>query len=49
MRLPDINDKMPIWGGDGAGTTPEAFAVKFKEDIARYARVIKQANIPPAD
>ncbi len=49
VRLPDINDKMPVWGGDGAGTTPEAFAAKFKEDVARYARVIKQANIPPAD
>lgn len=49
VRMPDINDKMPIWGGDGAGTTPEVFAAKFKEDVARYARVIKQANIPPAD
>ena len=49
VRMPDINDKMPIWGGDGAGTTPEAFAAKFKEDVARYARVIKQANIPLAD
>ncbi len=49
VRMPDINDKMPIWGGDGAGTSPEAFATKFKEDVARYARVIRQANIPPAD
>ena len=49
VRMPDINDKMPVFGGDAAGTTPEAFAVKFKDDIARYARVIKQANIPPAD
>jgi len=49
VRMPDINDKMPIWGGEGAGTTPEVFAAKFKEDLARYARVIKQANIPLAD
>lgn len=49
VRMPDINDKMPLWGGDGAGTTPEAFAAKFKEDIARYAKVIKMANVPPAD
>jgi tripartite-type tricarboxylate transporter receptor subunit TctC len=49
VRLPDINEKMPLWGGDGAGTTPEVFAAKFKEDIARYAKVIKQANVPPAD
>jgi tripartite-type tricarboxylate transporter receptor subunit TctC len=49
VRMPDINEKMPVWGGDAAGTTPEAFAAKFKEDIARYAKVIKQANVPPAD
>ena len=49
VRMPDINDKMPVFGGDAAGTTPEAFAAKFREDLARYAKVIKQANIPPAD
>ena len=49
VRMPDINDKMPVWGGDAAGTTPEAFAAKFKEDVARYARVIKQANVPLVD
>jgi tripartite-type tricarboxylate transporter receptor subunit TctC len=49
VRMPDINDKMPAWGGDGAGTTPEAFSAKFKEDVARYARVIKQANVPLVD
>ncbi|MFM9969505.1 MAG: Bug family tripartite tricarboxylate transporter substrate binding protein [Burkholderiales bacterium] len=49
VRLPDINEKMPVWGGDGAGTTPEAFGAKFRDDVARYAKVIKAANIPPAD
>jgi len=49
VRMPDINDKMPAWGGDGAGTTPEQFGAKFREDVARYAKLIKQINVPPAD
>ncbi len=49
VRLPDIRDRMPAWGGDSAGTTPEEFAAKFQEDVARYGRVIKQAHVPPVD
>ena len=36
-------------GGDGAGTTPEQFGAKFREDVARYAKLIRQINLPPAD
>ena len=49
VRLPDIRARMPVWGGDSAGTTPEEFGAKFREDIARYAKVIKQAKVPPVD
>jgi tripartite-type tricarboxylate transporter receptor subunit TctC len=49
VHMPDINDKMPVWGGDGAGTTPEQFGAKFREDVARYAKLIRQINLPPAD
>ena len=49
VKLPDIDSKMPVFGGEGAGTTPEAFSVKFRDDIARYAKVIKMANVPLVD
>jgi tripartite-type tricarboxylate transporter receptor subunit TctC len=49
VRLPDIRERMPVWGGDSAGTTPEEFGAKFREDIARYAKIIKQAKVPPVD
>jgi tripartite-type tricarboxylate transporter receptor subunit TctC len=49
VRLPEIIEKMPVWGGESAGTTPEAFAAKYRDDIARYARIIKSANVPLAD
>ncbi len=49
MRMPDIREKVPAWGGEPAGTTSEEFTAKFREDVAIYARLIKQANIPPAD
>ena len=28
------------------GSTPEAFAAKFRDDVARFAKVIKEAGIP---
>ncbi|MCC6472928.1 MAG: tripartite tricarboxylate transporter substrate binding protein [Burkholderiales bacterium] len=49
VRLPDIASRMPVWGGDGAGTTPEVFAAKYREDIARYAKIIKMAKVPLVD
>ncbi len=49
VHLPEIRERMPGWGGDSAGTTPEEFAAKFQEDIATYARIIKQAHVPPVD
>jgi tripartite-type tricarboxylate transporter receptor subunit TctC len=35
--------------GEGAGGTPEDFEKKYRADIALYARIIKQANIPLVD
>ena len=49
VRQPDIREKMPAWGGDSAGTTPQEFEKKYREDIARYARILKQANVPLVD
>ena len=46
LRMPDISARVPGWGGEAAGTTPEEFAAKYRADIARYAKIIKEANIP---
>jgi hypothetical protein len=47
--MPDIIERLPGWGGEAAGTTPAEFAVKYRADIARYTRIIREANIPLVD
>jgi tripartite-type tricarboxylate transporter receptor subunit TctC len=46
VKMPDIAEKMPGWGGEGVGSTPDAFAAKFRGDIAKFGRVVKEAGIP---
>ena len=48
-RNPDIMDKLPGWGYEPVGGTPEEFAAKYREDVAKYAKLIKQASIPLID
>lgn len=45
LKLPDVGERMAALGLDPAGGTPEAFGTFVKEDIARWARVIKEANV----
>ena len=45
LKLPDIQERMAALGLDIAGGTPEAFADFVKQDIGRWAKVIKEANI----
>jgi tripartite-type tricarboxylate transporter receptor subunit TctC len=45
LKLADIQERMAGLGLDPAGGTPEAFGAFVKEDIARWAKVIKAANV----
>jgi tripartite-type tricarboxylate transporter receptor subunit TctC len=49
LKTPEIASQLPGWGAEAAGTTPDEFAAKYRADIALYAKVIKQANIPLVD
>ena len=49
LRMPDIAARLAGWGGEAAGTTPEQFAARYKSDIAKYAKIIKEAGIPTMD
>ncbi len=49
LKLPDVVAKLPSWGGEAAGTTPEAFTAKYHADIAKYAKILKEANVPKVD
>ena len=45
LQLPDVRERMTALGLEPAGGTPEAFGEFVKEDIARWAKVIKAANV----
>ena len=49
LAMPDIQEKLASQGAEPAYANPEQFAQIIKDDIARYAKVIKAANIPMVD
>jgi tripartite-type tricarboxylate transporter receptor subunit TctC len=49
LAMPDIQEKLASQGAEPAYANPEEFARIIKDDIVRYAKVIKEANIPMVD
>ncbi len=49
INLPEIKEKLPVWGYEGVGSTPEAFSIKFRSDIAGYAKAVQDAKLPLQD
>jgi tripartite-type tricarboxylate transporter receptor subunit TctC len=49
LKQPDIVARLPGWGGDAVGSSPDQFAARFRGDIAKLGRVVSEAKIPLAD
>ncbi|MFM9966990.1 MAG: Bug family tripartite tricarboxylate transporter substrate binding protein [Burkholderiales bacterium] len=49
MNLPDIQKIVANWGVEPVGIGVDAFEVRYKEEIAKYARIIREAGIPQQD
>ncbi len=45
LALPDVKEKLLSMGLEPFYSTPEQFAVLMKADVAKYAKIIKTANI----
>ena len=45
VQLPDVQKRMLDLGLEPVGSTPEAFAALIRTDIARWARVVKDAGV----
>lgn len=43
---PAIAKRLLAMGNEPVGSTPEAFTARFRDDVARFAKVIKEAGIP---
>ncbi len=47
LNMPDIQERMSVAGLEPAGSPPAAFAEFVKRDLARWAKVVKDAGIQP--
>ncbi len=49
LVMPDVKEQIRKGGVDAASSTPEQLLEITKTDIARWTKVVKEANIPPLD
>lgn len=49
LKLPDIIERLPTWGGEAIGSSPEEFSKRYRADIARYGKVVREAKVPTLD
>ena len=47
LLLPEVRDKLAEQGIETSGSTPEALATLVRNEIAKWAKVIKDGNIKP--
>ena len=46
VKRPDMNDRFVSLGIEAEASTPQVFTVQIKEEIAKWAKVIKLARVP---
>jgi tripartite-type tricarboxylate transporter receptor subunit TctC len=49
LATAEVGDRIRAVGNEPVGSTPEAFAAVFKADLAKFAKVVKEAHIPVQD
>ncbi|MGZ5178676.1 MAG: Bug family tripartite tricarboxylate transporter substrate binding protein [Burkholderiales bacterium] len=45
LQLPDVKSRLSELGAEPIGSTPEQFSAHIKAEIAKWAKVIKEANV----
>ena len=45
LKLPDVNERLSALGAEPVGDRPEQFSAHIKSEIAKWAKVIKDANV----
>ncbi len=45
LKLADVNERLSMLGAEPVGDRPEQFAAHIKAEIAKWAKVIKDANV----
>jgi len=42
----EIRERLPSWGYEPVGSTPEQFAKRYADDIALFAKIVRDAKVP---
>ena len=45
LRMPDVRERLSAQGADPVGNTPEEFGAIIRHDVAKWAKVVKDAGI----
>ncbi|MFM9970536.1 MAG: Bug family tripartite tricarboxylate transporter substrate binding protein [Burkholderiales bacterium] len=49
IALPDMRERFAKQGFEGIGNTPQEFNARYQADATTYARVVREAKIPPQE
>ena len=49
LKMPDLRDRIYAMGWELVGSTPTEFEASYKADLAKFARIVKEARIPLQD
>lgn len=49
LSAPDVLERLRITGNEAVGSTPEEFEARFNADLAKFAKIVKEAHISPQD
>jgi tripartite-type tricarboxylate transporter receptor subunit TctC len=49
LSAPDVLERLRITGNEAVGSTPKEFDARFKADLAKFAKIVKEAHISPQD
>ena len=49
LKAPDLIERLKTGGNEPVGSTPDEFDARFRADIAKFAKIVKDARIPTQD
>ena len=49
LTAPDLLERLRVTGNEPVGSTPEDFDARFKADLAKFAKIVKDAKVPMQD
>ena len=49
VRTPIVAARIRVASYEPGGSTPEQFAAKFRGDVARFSKIVKDIGVAPAD